>query len=95
MENVWQSLKNDTNCLLDYLGAARNLFLCTLIYYTFLWNHTVGMSVADGTTIHSELQDYNPVNSSLFSQNDEPFRLAEVNKIKDRSNGVTIASLVL
>ena len=33
---------------MDYSGAARNLYLCALIYYAFLWNHTVDTSIGDG-----------------------------------------------
>ena len=48
-ENVWQSVKQGTNHLLDFSGAAKNLFLCALIYYTFLWNHMVGTSIGNGS----------------------------------------------
>ena len=48
-ENVWGSIKYGNNCLLDYLGAARNLFLAGLVYYAFIWNHTVNPDIADST----------------------------------------------
>ena len=48
-ENVWQSLKDGTNCLLDFSGAARNLWLLGLMYYVLIWNHTVDPNLADGT----------------------------------------------
>ena len=49
-ENVWQSFKQGTNQLLDFLVAAKNLFLFALIYYAFLWNHTVDTTIGDGSS---------------------------------------------
>ena len=49
-ENFWQSIKQGTNQLLDFSGAAKNLFLCALIYYAFLWNHTVDTTIGDGSS---------------------------------------------
>ena len=44
---------------------------------------------------HSELQNHNPVNSLLFSWDDEPIRLIEVNKCKTVITALQLASLML
>ena len=47
-ENVWQSVKAGTNRLLDFNGAAKNLWYCAILFYIFIWNHTVDPNIADG-----------------------------------------------
>ena len=47
-ENIWQLLKYGTNRLLNFTGAAADLWFCALVFYCFIWNHTVDSEIADG-----------------------------------------------
>ena len=48
-ENVWETLKNGCNRLLDFTNAPRSWWLLALLLYSFTWNHTVDANLADGT----------------------------------------------
>ena len=47
-ENVWETLKNATNRLLDFTNSPKNFALLALLFMVYCCNHTVDATLADG-----------------------------------------------